>query len=207
MKALDIFARGAAMALVAVAVVGAGTASATNLYRYTTPTANDRIALGTEVAVSLEPGTSILLKDTLGGVNDTCSGSEMRFTLETDTSSVPAANAQGPLSLLSLTGCSHASATLATGNLEIKNIAGTTNATVVAKVARITFKSTVFGVSCILNTGAGTTLGTLTGSKSSTGAATLDMNGVVTLENGCGDSTMTGSYEVTTPIGLTAESS
>ena len=207
MKALKILALGATAALVAITVLGAGTASATNLYRYTTPSANDRIALGTEIVMSLQPETSILMKDTAGLPNDTCTGSEMRLKLEKDTSSIPAANAQGPMSVFSLSGCSHASATLSAGTLELKSVPGTTNATAISRGARITLKSTIFGISCFLNTGAGTTLGTITGAKSLTGLAVFDVNGVVSLENGCGDSTVTGTYQVTTPTGLTVEAS
>src|SRR6476659_5362955 len=116
MKALKISALGATVALVAVAVFSAGTASATNLYRYTTPSGNDPISIGTEIHLSLQ-SEHFLFKDTLGGVNDTCTSSEMRLKLEKDTSSIPAASAQGPLSVFSLGGCSHASATLAAGTL------------------------------------------------------------------------------------------
>jgi len=207
MKSLKILALGAAAALVAVAVLGAGTAAATNLYRYTTPSANDRILTGTEILLSLNSGTSLLLRDTAGVPNDTCTGSEMRLTLEKDTSSLPATNAQGPMSVFSLSGCSHTSTTLAAGSLEVKSIAGTTNGTAISKGTRITLKSTVFGLSCIINTGAGTVLGAITGAKSSTATAVLDFNAVLTLENGCGDSTVTGTYGVTTPIGLTVEPS
>lgn len=207
MSSLKILALGVAGALIAIALPGVGPASATNLYRYTTPNANDRIAIGTEINLSLLPATSILLQDTAGGINDTCSSSEMRLKLEKDTSSIPASNARGPLSVFSLGGCSHASATLASGTLEIKNIAGTTKGTAISAGARITLKSTIFGVSCILNTGAGTTVGTLTSTESSAGAARFHLNGVVTLENGCGDSSATGTYAVTAPTGLTVEAS
>jgi len=207
MKSLKILALGVAAALAGAAFVGAGTASATNLYRYTTPSANDRIALATEIALKIDEGTSMLMRDTGGLANDTCTSSEMKLKVEKDTGSIPPANAQGPLALFTLGGCSHTSTTLAAGSLEMKNIAGTTNGTVISRGARITIKSTVFGVSCVINTGAGTTLGTLTGAKSSTEQALFDINAVLTLENGCGDETWTGRYRVITPGGFTVEAS
>ena len=194
------FAVVAAMAL--TAFLGAGSASAQTLYKYTTPSASDSIAVGTELVFSLGAGTSALLKDTSGGVNDTCTGSEMKGKVGTNTTT----DAGGAISTLTFTGCSHTTDVLANGELEIKNIAGTTNGTVVSKGARVTFKSTIFGISCVANTGAGTTIGTLTGAKSATAQATMDINGLIVLEICGGDVTWTGSYEVTSPLGLTVDS-
>ncbi len=195
----------AAVAALALVALGAGTSSATELYKYTTPSPNDTLGAGTELVLSIESGTSMLLKDTLGGSNDTCSSSEIKTTIES--AGGISAHPSGKVGHLTLGGCSHTSDTLATGELEIRQIAGTTNGTLISKGARVTFKSTIFGVSCILNTGAGTTIGTLTGAKGTTTAATADINGVVTLENGCGDSIWTGSYSVTGTPGLTVEAS
>ena len=202
MKYLKMLGLAAVAAVATMAYLGAGSASAQTLYKYTTPSANEKVATGTELVLTLEKETSLLLKDTLGGVNDTCTGSEMKGKVGTNTTT----DAGGAISTLTFTGCSHTKDTLANGELEIKNIAGTTNGTVVSKGARITMTSTIFGISCIPNTGAGTTLGTLTGAKSPTAQATLDINSVITLENGCGDSTWTGKYEVTSPVGLTVDS-
>ncbi len=202
MKYLKMLGLAVVAAMALTAFLGAGSASAQTLYKYTTPSANDAIALETELVSSLETGTSALLKDTLGGANDTCTSSEVKGKISTNTTT----DAGGNISSLTFGGCSHTTTVLANGSLEIKNIAGTTNGTVVSKGARVTVKSTIFGVSCVANTGAGTTIGTLTGAKSSTANATMDINGVITLENGCGDSTWTGSYLVTSPAGLTVDS-
>ena len=202
MKYLKMLGLAAVAAMALTALLGAGSASAQTLYKYTTPSANDTIAVGTVLTSTLESGTSALLKDTLGGVNDTCTGSEVKGAVGTNTTT----DAGGAITSLTFTGCSHTTDVLANGELEIKNIAGTTNGTVVSKNARVTIKSTIFGISCTANTGAGTTIGTLTGAKTSTAQATMDINGVITLENGCGDSTWTGSYLVTSPAGLTVDS-
>jgi len=202
MNYLKMLGFAAVAAMVLTASLGAGVASAQTLYKYTTPSGNDPIAAGTELVFSLAAGTSGLLKDTLGGVNDTCTGSEVKGKVGTNTTT----DAGGAISSLTFTGCSHTTDVLANGELEIKNIAGTTNGTVVSKGARVTFRSTIFGISCVANTGFGTTIGTLTGANSATGGATLDINGVIVLEICGGDSTWTGSYEVTSPVGLTVDS-
>jgi len=202
MKYLKMLGLAAVAAMALTAFLGAGSASAQTLWTYTTPSANTGIATGTELVSTLETGTSALLQDTLGGVNDTCTGSEVKGAISTNTTT----DAGGAISALTFTGCSHTTTVLAKGELELKNIAGTTNGTVISKGARVTVKSTIFGVSCVANTGTGTTIGTLTGAKSHTANATMDINGVITLENGCGDSTWTGSYLVTSPAGLTVDS-
>lgn len=204
MKYLKMLGLAAVAAMALTALFGAGSASATTLYKYTTPSANDALGVGTTIVATLEPGNSALLKDTLGGANDTCTSSEVHGTIETVT---PAGNPAGNISALTFGGCSHTTTVLAKGSLEIKNIAGTTNGTVISKNARVTVKSTIFGISCVAKTGEGTSIGTLTGAKSSTDHATMDINGLITLENGCGDSTWTGAYTVTTPTGLTVEAS
>ncbi len=191
--------------LIIGALVGAAPASATELYGTAPP--NDTLGAGTEITATLKSSTSLLLKDTLGGANDTCTSSEVKNKIETAGSSTT--NPSGKVSGLTFSSCSHTTTVIKNadgffGELEIKNIAGTTNGTVISKGTRVTVKSTIFGVSCVANTGAGTTLGTLTGAKSSE-VGTLDVNAVITMENGCGDSTLTGTYLITSPTGLMVE--
>ena len=179
------------------------TGTGSELYKNTNP-ANDTQGVGTELTASLKSGSSLLLTDTLGGANDTCTGSEVKGSIENPGGST--SHPSGKVSSLTFSGCSHTTTVLANGSLEVKNIAGTTNGTVISKEARITVKSTIFAISCVVNTGTGTTLGTLTGAGQGE-SATLDVNGAVTLENGCGDSTLTGTYLVTSPTGLVVEAS
>ena len=205
MKYLKILGLAAVAAMALTAFLGAGTASATNLYQFHTPSANTKLAIGTTIVASLKPGTSALLKDTGGLANDTCTTSELHGHLDKDTTSPVPVPAQGRITSLTFGMCSHTTTVLAPGELEIKNISGTTNGTVISRNARVTIKSTVFGISCTANTGAGTTVGTLQGSKSTTEHAEMTINGVITLENGCGDSTWSGTYIITTPTGVTVE--
>jgi len=201
MKYLKMLGLGAIAATATMALLGAGPASAQTLYTYTS-SATSADAIGAiDIISTLEEKTSALLVDTAGGVNDTCPGSEIKTTIATNTTT----DAGGSNAILSFIGCSHTTHVLAKGSLEIKHQPGTPNGTVISKGTRITIKSTVFGISCVANTGAGTAIGTLTGATSETGKATMDIAGVITLENGCGDSTWTGKYEVTSPVGLTVD--
>lgn len=204
MSRLQTLAGAAVAAIACIALIGAAPASGTGLLKYTTPNPNDTLGIGTEIVASLESGTSMLWKDTGGLANETCTSSEVKFKIEKDTGS-GGVNPQGKVLTWTVGGCSHTVDVLAPGSIEIKNIAGTTNGTVISRETRVTTKSTVFGISCVLVTGAGTTLGTLTGAKSSTAHATLDFNAVITKENGCGDATVTGSYVITSPTGLMVE--
>jgi hypothetical protein len=194
---------GLATALALVTTAGASPASA-ELYSITAT-----IGSGGEIPATLQPASSSLIKDTGGLANDTCVFSEMKGRVITQ------GGTSTYLSLreLYLGGCSHTTTPIPEyvitggywqyGELIVRHIPGTTNGTVVSRGLRITIKSTVFGISCTANTGVGTTIGTLTGAA--TGNATLDINGVISLENGCGDSTWTGTYNITSPIGLHVE--
>jgi len=201
MRHLKIIGLLAVAATAIMAFVGVGSAAAEVLWTRNSGGTLTTVATGTALKSSLESGTSALLKDTAGGVNDTCTGSTVEGKVETNSGG----SAGGKVSSLTFTGCSHTTDVLAPGSLSIKRIAGTTNGTVTSSGARVTIKSTIFGISCVANTGAGTTIGTLTGAATNTASATMDINAVITLENGCGDSTWTGSYLVTSPLGLVAD--
>jgi hypothetical protein len=177
--------------------VGVGTASATTFYKYTTPGANDALGENITFVQGLSTGFSFLVVDTNGNTSDTCTGMGIHGHLRIIPPRVK-------ITSLVPTGCSHTTDTLVPGEFEIKNIAGTTNGTVVSIGMELTVQSTVFGASCIAKTGAGTTIGTLTGAKSSTGTATMDINGVVPMGL-CGDAAMTGTFSVSAPVGLIVE--
>jgi hypothetical protein len=200
-----------AVAVAALAAyLGAGFASASELYRGGTT-----VGVGTEVALSVKSGTSTILKDTNNATVDTCTGSSITTKVE---NSGGWTEVTGPvLKIYSLTfsGCSHKTQQLGTtlktqsgqvhvtaGRLEINQFLGTTNGTVNAIGVEWTVESTVFGASCIAKTGAGTKIGTLTGSSS--GNATIDLNGVVPMGL-CGDAVWTGTYAVTSPTPLGVE--
>jgi len=184
----------AAMALMAVV---AGSASATTL-EIGGVTQNKAVT----IEASLASGTSAILRDKNGTTNDTCTGSSVKGT----TSVFTGATVSGPIAKkedLSFSGCSHTTDVLAGGSLTVAWTSGT-NGTVSSSGAEVTVKSTVFGVSAICKTGAGTTIGTLTGVSS--GNATMHIN-ATTLDCGAlGTSSWTGTYAVTSPQGLGVES-
>jgi hypothetical protein len=109
-----------------------------------------------------------------------------------------------PLSSLSFTGCTdswHVTVT-SPGTLELHGIPGSKNGTVTWSGAKI--QTTRFSVPCNYATSAAD-VGTLTGSKTTGGTATIDLSGQLVLESGnsevCGKASgaLTGSLSVATP--------
>jgi len=187
MKYLKTFGL-AAMAALALMAVAAGSASATTL-----ATKGVAVTTSESIKASLASGTSAILKDKNGTTNDTCTGSEV----EGSTSSpFTGASVGGAVSKLTFTGCSHTTDVIKSGNLSVAWTSGL-NGTVSSSGAEVTVKSTVFGVSAICSTGAGTVIGTFTGVNEGNG--TMHIN-ATTLNCGVlGTSSWTGTYTVTTP--------
>lgn len=202
LKSLTIAAI-AAMAL--TACFGVGSASATLIQKYTTPSANDTLGVGTQLDFSLESGSSFTTEDAFGFIAVTCTSSNLKVTVERVT---PTGNPKGKITTLDFSPCAHTVEVESNGELEFKGIAGTTNATVFLIGAKVRVFNTILNQNCTINTGAGTDIGILTGAKSSTGKATLDLNGLMPLEGCAASSTrLTGKYEVTSPLGVTFEAS
>jgi hypothetical protein len=187
-------------AFVLIALLGAANAAGTELYKNTSP-ANDTLGTGTEVAATLKPGTSLLLKDSGGFTTTTCTGSEVKGKIES--AGGEASHPSGKLSTLSFSSCSHTTKVIAAGELEVQSIAGSTNGTVYSKWAEITVFSTAFALSAVCKTGTGTALGTLTGPGAGE-QAVIDVNAKVSC-GVLGTATLTGTYLVTNPTGLVVE--
>jgi hypothetical protein len=186
--------RRAAIAASLLVLSAAGTASASTL-EVGGVTQNKSVAF----TASLAPSTSMRLTDKNGTTNDTCTASEFKGATEGVFSG---SKVGGKLASLSITGCSHTSHVIAPGSISFTWTSGT-NASVSSSGAEWTLKSTVFGISAVCKTGAGTTIGTLTGVKE--GFATIDVD-ATTLDCGAlGTSRLVGSYIVTTPTGLGME--
>ena len=186
----------AAMAL--MALVGAGTASATALYSGAT-----KLGAGTEIQATLS-GTATLTT-TEGTVLVTCTGGEVKG--KTTNSGGAAETVKGTVEKAGLTwaGCTEPVVTLAGGSLEIHHITGTVNGTLTGSGFEVTVDTTIFG-SCIFTLTAGTHLGTLTGTG--IGDATMHINAVVSRKSGLCPATekWVGTYKVTkpTPLHVTA---
>jgi hypothetical protein len=198
----------AAMAI-ALLAFGAGTTSATELYKNTSPNPNDTLGAGTEIEMSVKTGTTMLWKFTyegefLGTLN-TCTNGSIKSTIET-VGGGEGKHPGGKITGMSFSSCTHTISILKSGQLEIQHIPGTTNGIVISKEAEITLLSTLFGASCVAKTGAGTKIGTLTGATSSTGQAIFDVDAGLTA-GFCTTTDMTGTYVVTKPVGLIVEAS
>jgi hypothetical protein len=190
MKHLKMLTLAAVAAAAMLTLVGAGSAAATTLEI-------GGVKQGGSVAIeiSLKAGTSMILRDTNNASVHTCTGSTMKGAT---TSPFTGATVTAPLTSMTFTGCSHSVVVVKPGTLHFAWTSGT-NASVSSSGMEITTISTIFGASCIFKTGAGTSLGTLTGVAS--GHATLHVNAVLS-KGICGDAVWTGTYIVTSPTGL-----
>lgn len=202
MKHLKMLGLLAVAATALLALVGVGTASAhpTELYTGHT-TANSGLTLH----AVLDTGTTALLTDTSGELADTCK--ESTVNVKTTGKATEEGEIHGEIETLTWGGCTWTTKTLTNGSLDITDIGdvngdGQGDGTVTGTASRVTVQ--VFGfLDCVYGTGAGTHLGTLTGSTA--GHATMDINATVKLQEGafCPETTKwVAKYEVTSPTGL-----
>jgi hypothetical protein len=203
MKYLKMLGLAAVAAMALMAVVGAGSASATQLDKVTAGGVKDTLVVGDTIHIDTSAGVTINLTDTAANPIETCKESTIHITISNGGGA--SATASGKIGALTWGGCSQTKSTLTNGELEIHGIAGTDNGTVTGK--GITWTVNVFGVSCRYGTGAGTDLGILNGTTSSTSHATLAINAIINEQEPkqflCPDTgKMVGSYTVTTPTGL-----
>jgi hypothetical protein len=171
MKYLKMLGLAAVAAMALMAVVGAGTASATAVYGN-----GAKLGVGAEIKASLTGGTA-RLENTAGEVLDTCTGGEVKGTISN--AGGEAATVSGSVSTANLTwsGCTkNPTQTTSGGTLEIHHISGKTNGTLTASGFNVTVAG-IFGVSCIYGTGSNLDLGEVEGSKSK--QAILNINVVV----------------------------
>jgi hypothetical protein len=122
------------------------------------PDAN-RWAAGTELDFSIPSASSAKLVNTAGESLDKCTESTAKGKLE------KAEAVTGAIESLTWVGCSFTTTTLKAGKLEVKNIAGTHNGTVLAdSLTEVTINTVLFG-SCIYGVAVGKSLGDLTEGK------------------------------------------
>lgn len=202
MRHLRIFGLVATAAVTLLAAIGASSASATELYKNTEPTA-DTLGKGTTIQASLKPETSFITEWTGGGgALHTCTSSEIAFEIEK--AGGEATHPTGNVSTLSFTGCSHTTDVLAAGKLTIEDDNGTTNGRVLSSGLELELYSTGFGKNIVCKTGSGgTPIGTLTGAATENSHAVLDINAVML----CNESStrLRATYIVTNPTGLIVE--
>ena len=208
MRYLKILVLAAMAAVSLLAITGAGTASATELYKLTAPNPNDTLGAGTELEMTTQAGTSTVWKQThnLGsGTVNTCTSGLTRSRIEL-AGGGEGVHPSGKVTGMGFSLCASLLGVLKAGVLEIQHVPGTTNGTVISKEAEITVQSPVFGVSCIIKTGAGTKTGTLTGATSNTGFATFHVDAALPYGI-CGIADLTATFLVTKPTGLIVEAS
>ena len=211
MKYVKMLGLAAVAAAALMAFVGAGTASASVVCSTTvSPCPAGQIwPTGTTVDFSTENSTGTgagkaTLEDPFGFVKNECEST----THGTLTNGSKTATAKLGGITLSWTNCTHTTHTLATGTLEIHNIAGTSNGTVTASGFVVT--TVIIGpfsgseVSCVYESGNGLDLGTLTEGN----PATMDISTTVILapeqDPECLENARwTGKYKVTTPSSTT----
>lgn len=174
----------------------------TELYKETEFT-NDTLGKGTAIKASLEPESSLRLEHTEGELSATCTGSEIAAEIEK--AGGEGSHPSGKVSSLTFSGCSGTTVALATGELKIERVPGTTDGIVTSSGAELTFYSELDG-DRICKTGSGTIIGTLTGAGIGV-PATLDINAAIN----CGavwpitSRVLTGTYTITSPTGLIVE--
>ena len=191
----------AAMAL--MAYVGVGTASAAELYKDINWALDETQGSGVTFTATLESNTTALFETTDNKAIETCTGSELEFKIANageNTSTI--LNPNGSFQKHTYTGCNNVKV-LGFGNWEITNIKGTNGGSVYTSGTEFTVNIPFVG-SCVVTTNQ-TYIGTLTGAKSETDTATLDMNGALTVKGAAGcppTARWTSSYTVTNLNGL-----
>lgn len=170
MRTFKIYVIAAITAMALMAYMGAGSASATKLYSGATA-----LGAGTEILATSE-GSS-LFTDTSASTIVTCGGIGLGAGVgNAGSSTTTVSGAAG----LGFGGCTSTTTAVENGSFEIHHIAGTKNGTLTASGFIVTIH--VFGVECSYTAGAGTDLGTVTGSTTTN--ATIDINAIVSKKAG-----------------------
>jgi hypothetical protein len=209
MKYVKMLGLAAVAAAALMAFVGAGTASATELFKGT-----EKMGVGSTLEGSLKSGTSALLSTTdENTIVDTCTKATVAGKVtnaggifENEKEEKITTDVSGEITALGWgekADCSFTTDTLTNGNL---SISGTTepNGTVSGTSSVVTVN---IGVSCRYGTGTGTTLGTATGTTDTSKHAEIDINAIINEQEPkqflCPDTTRwKATYVVTSPTGL-----
>lgn len=197
MKSLKMLGLAAVAAAALMAFAGAGSASAAVLCKTNTNPCSSKWAAGTNLEFSLKSGTSATWKGTAGESLKTCTGAKFNWQISS------AGSGTEPVKIKvtenSWTSCTVATNTLKLGEVEITNVTGTTNGTVVLKGAEFTTNDVFFGDCSYGTATGGTDLGTLT--SSSIGDSVIDVNAQLAPVGGacCPDVVWQESFTITSP--------
>jgi hypothetical protein len=212
MRYLKMLGLAAVAAGALVAILGAGSASATVLCSTTVdpcPPGQDW-PVNTTLDWSLQPQTSALQVNTAGETLDTCTASTMKWTI-TQTGG-PTQTVTGTDEETTFSGCTFTTKTLKLGKWEIHKIAGTSNGTVTSdEITETTINTVLFG-SCIYGVAAGSSIGDITEGRFVTvpqeATAVLHINAVTKKLSGSGfacpeTDKWTATYILTSPENTT----
>ena len=197
MKYLKMLALAALAVSALMAFVVAGSASAAVLCKTATNPCSSKWTAGTKIEYTLKSGTSALWKDTSGVSLKTCTNAKLTGEISNAGSSTEPVRIK--VTEDSWSSCTVGTTTNKLGEIEIKNITGTTNGTVILKGAEFTTNDVFFG-DCSYGTAVGgTDLGTLT--SSGTGDSVIDVNAILAPVGGacCPDVVWQESFTITTP--------
>ena len=184
----------AALAAALMAFVVAGTASATTL------TGAGGATLGTGTSIVAENEGTVTLHPPIGDIE--CKKSSVSG--KTTNAGGAGVEVKGSIEALSFTECNATVTVLAKGELAVKGT-GSTNGSLSSTGTEVTVEFA--GFHCIFKTN-GTGLGTVTGSTTTGGNATLDISATIPRTGGrsgafCGSTAQwTGAYKVTSPSTL-----
>lgn len=197
MKCFKTFGLAVTAAIALMAVLGAGTASATALYKGET-----MLPAGTEISAS-QVGNSVF-EETSGTVLDTCSGSTLKTKTENTGGSTETSKSTFAKENLTWSGCSTSTSTGEGGGIEVHwNISLEGSITVKSMKVNLL----LLGSTCGYTAGSGVSLGTLLGKTKAGENAQIVVNSV--LQGVTGNSVLcpadvkwVGEYKVESPAPL-----
>jgi hypothetical protein len=197
MKYLKILGLAAVAAMALMAFAGSASATMTYSPQCTGGPEVNTCPAGTVLSMSLEPGTSSILKSGTTTLN-TCTGG--KFSSKITNAGSSTATTSGENTTIDFENCVSTVDPVKLGTLEVHSISGTTNGTVTA--SGVVIGNTIFGTDCLYESGTGKDLGTLNGST--TGNATIhieiSVNEAEPKKSICPDTaTWTAAFLVTGP--------
>lgn len=186
-------ARLVALATTILAVFGAGSASATEIYGI----GGSTVGVGAEITPYLEAGTSTQFQGTswFGGpvTIQTCLYGHLVMKIEN--AGGAGTHPSGKVTTFNNLNCTHQMSTLKKGEIEFQHIPGTTDAKVIWKNLEVVFMNTIFGAFCIGKSGPAAEAGTVTAATATT-PATFHLNLQLTYVGSmpCGHGAFLGTF-------------
>ncbi|HET8813820.1 MAG TPA: hypothetical protein VFM51_02560 [Solirubrobacterales bacterium] len=203
MKQLKVGLVAMLAAIATIAFVGAGSASATVMYKSVFGF-DPKQDVGTTIEAKLT-GPKLAIEDTAGNKWVECSGAELHLLIEYGgEKNSKILHPNGSAQKHTYTGCPVSVSTVNGGTWEVKHIPSTDNGLFIATSTEVKVWFPSLGVNCTFKTNA-TATGTLNGNEEIGGTTYLELNGPLSGASGdpCPTSArITATYEVTNIPGL-----